>query len=71
MVVLLCHTERQHLLVQEQAAQALLAGLPLLLQLPLAKGFLLELPLLGSFLKGEEQRSDPGEPRRTRQEQLQ
>lgn len=45
-IVLLRHPQRQHLLVQEQAAQALFARLPLLFQLPLAEGFLLELPLL-------------------------
>lgn len=49
-VVLLSDPQRQHLLVQEQAAQALLAGLTLLLQLPLAHGFLLQLPLLGALL---------------------
>ena len=45
MIVLLGHPQRQHLLVQEQPAQALLASLPLLFQLPLAEGFLLELAL--------------------------
>ncbi len=50
-VVLLRHSQRQHLLVQKQSAQSLLAGLPLLFQLPLPEGFLLKLALLGTFLK--------------------
>lgn len=45
-VVLLRHSQRQHLLVQKQSTQALLAGLSLLFQLPLPEGFLLELALL-------------------------
>lgn len=53
-VILLSHPQRQHLLVQEQPAQVLLAGLPLLLQLPLAQSLLLELPLLGALLTERE-----------------
>ena len=45
-VLLLGDPQRQHLLVQEEATQVLLAGLPLLLELPLALGLLLELALL-------------------------
>lgn len=45
-VILLRHPERQHLLIQKQSAQVLLASLPLLFQLPLPEGFLLELTLL-------------------------
>lgn len=50
-VVLLRHPQRQHLLVQEQSAQVLLAGLALLLQLPLPQSLLLELALLGAFFR--------------------
>lgn len=52
-VVLLGDPQRQHLLVEEESAQALLAGLPLLLQLPLAQRLLLQLPLLRSLLEGQ------------------
>lgn len=52
-VVLLGDPQRQHLLVEEQSAQTLLAGLPLLLQLPLAQRLLLQLPLLRSLLEGQ------------------
>lgn len=50
-VVLLGDPQRQHLLVEEESAQALLAGLPLLLQLPLAQRLLLQLPLLRSLFR--------------------
>lgn len=50
-VILLRHSQGQHLLVQKQSAQALFASLPLLFELPLPKRFLLELTLLRSFLK--------------------
>lgn len=53
MVVLLRHPQRQHLLVQKQSTQSLLAGLSLLFQLPLPQGFLLKLALLGAFLEDE------------------
>ena len=61
-VVLLRHPQRQHLLVQKQSAQALLAGLSLLFELPLPEGFLLKLTLLGTFLQGGERkvRDDAG-----------
>lgn len=49
-VILLRHSQRQHLLVQKQSTQTLLASLPLLFQLPLPEGFLLKLTLLWSFL---------------------
>lgn len=52
-VVLLGDPQRQHLLVEEESAQTLLAGLPLLLQLPLAQCLLLQLPLLRSLLEGQ------------------
>lgn len=59
-VVLLRHPQRQHLLVQKQSAQALLAGLSLLFQLPLPEGFLLKLTLLGAFLKDGERKVQSG-----------
>lgn len=55
-VVLLGDPQRQHLLVEEEAAEPLLARLPLLLQLPLAQRLLLELPLLRPLLQGCRQR---------------
>lgn len=66
LVVLLGDPQRQHLLVQEESAQALLAGLPLLLQLPLAQRLLLELPLLRPLLSGWRERDGGGVRERQR-----
>lgn len=59
--VLLGDPQRQHLLVQEESAQTLLAGLPLFLQLPLAQRLLLELPLLRTLLSGQRKRGAESE----------
>lgn len=45
-MVVVGNAQGQHLLVQEEAAESLLTRLPLLLQLPLPQGLLLQLPLL-------------------------
>lgn len=50
-VVLLRYPQGQHLLVQEESAQTLFAGLPLLLQLTFSERLLLKLTLLWAFLK--------------------
>lgn len=64
MVVLLGDPQRQHLLVQEESAEPLLAGLPLLLQLTLAQRLLLELPLLRSLLNVARERAAEGRSQR-------
>jgi hypothetical protein len=58
-MVFLSHFQGEHLFVEEEPTEPLLPRLPLLLQLPLAEGLLLELSLLGSLLlkreiKGQE-----------------
>lgn len=63
-VVLLGDPQRQHLLVQEESAEPLFAGLPLLLQLPLAQRLLLELPLLRSLLNVARERGAEGRSQR-------
>lgn len=49
-VVVVGDAQRQHLLVQEEAAEPLLTRLTLLLQLPLPQSLLLQLPLLRTLL---------------------